>query len=464
MILSGGGSLGAYQVGVLEVLERAGLKPAIVVGLSVGAINAVVWTAHGLTTGTLERTWSRLGAAQIGMRWTSLAVRLFGLFLAVLAGVEIVLTVLGSRELSVARLLWRGVSAGATPTSALFDALGWVLVGAAGYLLAHAAREIEEWISHLSVRAAGRLWSRWFGRALLAGAALHLATWLAGWPWPQRFSATVLVGGGLVWILYRRGRGGDLLRRILVRALPESGGRGLFTGLTRLRLIDHLVAAGDPHRLVDGSVHLMLNALALDSGRMCYFINWPDPGPALRETLARSLSDFEVLGTPSEVVRAAAASSAIPVLFHPVRIEGREFVDAGLFSSGALHAAIADGADALLVVLMSPAELPGRGRAERHLLEVGGWLLELGNWRDLRTELLTLPPPWSRAGDPARICVVEPREPLPARMLRFDPRDTQRLMRRGAEDAREALERAGWLEPEPARAGGPHAGVGGAPR
>ena len=177
-----------------------------------------------------------------------------------------------------------------------------------------------------------------------------------------------------MWILYRRGRGGDLLRRILVRALPESGGRGLFTGLTRLRLIDHLVAAGDPRRLVDGSVHLMLNALALDSGRMCFFINWPDPGPALRETLARSLSDFEVLGTPSEVVRAAAASSAIPVLFHPVRIEGREFVDAGLFSSGALHAAIADGADALLVVLMSPAELPGRGRAERHLLEVGGWL------------------------------------------------------------------------------------------
>ena len=39
-VLAGGGSLGAMQVGMLDVLLAAGLQPDFVVGTSVGAINA----------------------------------------------------------------------------------------------------------------------------------------------------------------------------------------------------------------------------------------------------------------------------------------------------------------------------------------------------------------------------------------------------------------------------------------
>ena len=39
-VFSGGGSLGAIQVGILRVLLAYGLKPDLVVGASVGAINA----------------------------------------------------------------------------------------------------------------------------------------------------------------------------------------------------------------------------------------------------------------------------------------------------------------------------------------------------------------------------------------------------------------------------------------
>jgi len=190
--------------------------------------------------------------------------------------------------------------------------------------------------------------------------------------------------------------------------------------------------------------------MALDTGRMCYFVNWPDPSPEFRDALARDLADLEVVTHPEPVIRAATASSAIPILFRPVTIGGRDFVDAGMFSSHALHAAIADGADALLVVLMSPAMFPRGGAAERHLFEVGSWLLEVGNWRDLRTELHTLPAPWSRDGQPARVCVVEPHDPLPGRMLRFDPADAAELMRRGEADAWAALGHAGWVVSRPA--------------
>jgi len=40
LLLQGGGALGAYEVGVLKALETAALRPAIMVGVSVGAINA----------------------------------------------------------------------------------------------------------------------------------------------------------------------------------------------------------------------------------------------------------------------------------------------------------------------------------------------------------------------------------------------------------------------------------------
>ncbi len=40
-VLAGGGSLGAVEVGMLQVLLEAGISPDLVVGASAGAINGV---------------------------------------------------------------------------------------------------------------------------------------------------------------------------------------------------------------------------------------------------------------------------------------------------------------------------------------------------------------------------------------------------------------------------------------
>jgi hypothetical protein len=84
------------------------------------------------------------------------------------------------------------------------------------------------------------------------------------------------------------------------------------------------------------------------------------------------------------------------------------------------------------------------------VVALGGRLLELANWRDLQTELRHLPPGWSREGTPARVCVVEPTEPLPTSPLEFDPARAAVLIETGRRDARAALERAGWIEAAPA--------------
>jgi NTE family protein len=62
-VLSGGGSLGAVQVGMLQALTARGVQPDLLVGTSAGALNAAYVAGHGVS-GTclddLEAIWSGL--------------------------------------------------------------------------------------------------------------------------------------------------------------------------------------------------------------------------------------------------------------------------------------------------------------------------------------------------------------------------------------------------------------------
>ena len=66
-VFSGGGSLGAIQVGMLRVLLSYGLKPDFVVGASVGAINASYFASapDAECVARLEQIWSGLLRADI---------------------------------------------------------------------------------------------------------------------------------------------------------------------------------------------------------------------------------------------------------------------------------------------------------------------------------------------------------------------------------------------------------------
>ncbi len=67
LVLSGGGLLGAVQVGVLKALFQGGLRPSMVVGTSVGALNGAVVAFQpdlvGITE--LEAVWRDLRASRV---------------------------------------------------------------------------------------------------------------------------------------------------------------------------------------------------------------------------------------------------------------------------------------------------------------------------------------------------------------------------------------------------------------
>ncbi len=54
-VLSGGGSRGALQVGALYALHEAGIQPDLLIGASIGAVNATFLALNGLSRASLDR-------------------------------------------------------------------------------------------------------------------------------------------------------------------------------------------------------------------------------------------------------------------------------------------------------------------------------------------------------------------------------------------------------------------------
>jgi len=65
-VLSGGGPLGAIQVGMLRALAEHPIRPDLIVGVSAGAINgALVASDPEGAAGRLDATWSALDREQV---------------------------------------------------------------------------------------------------------------------------------------------------------------------------------------------------------------------------------------------------------------------------------------------------------------------------------------------------------------------------------------------------------------
>src|SRR6516225_5478989 len=61
-VFQGGGALGAYQAGVAEALDAAGIAPDWLVGTSIGAINATLMAGNAPADriAALRNFWSRV--------------------------------------------------------------------------------------------------------------------------------------------------------------------------------------------------------------------------------------------------------------------------------------------------------------------------------------------------------------------------------------------------------------------
>lgn len=67
-VLSGGGARGALQAGALRALLEADIRPDLLVGTSIGAVNAAYLAVHGISLDTVDRliaTWHEAAGADL---------------------------------------------------------------------------------------------------------------------------------------------------------------------------------------------------------------------------------------------------------------------------------------------------------------------------------------------------------------------------------------------------------------
>src|SRR5690349_4381307 len=67
-VLSGGASLGAIQVGMVRALADEGIRPDLIVGTSVGAVNGAFLAARGCSRPAIDElaaVWLRIGRGRV---------------------------------------------------------------------------------------------------------------------------------------------------------------------------------------------------------------------------------------------------------------------------------------------------------------------------------------------------------------------------------------------------------------
>lgn len=80
VVFSGGATLGSFEAGVIDSLARVGFRPSLLVGTSIGALNAAFWAYHPAPDvgAALHAAWRSGAEAGIFPRWPgSMLLKLF---------------------------------------------------------------------------------------------------------------------------------------------------------------------------------------------------------------------------------------------------------------------------------------------------------------------------------------------------------------------------------------------------
>ena len=227
VVLSGGGAYGAYEAGVLRTLTAVGLQPAVVAGVSVGALNGVAWVAHAGDTGPLEQAWRTLRPERLGIRWAMLVLRGAGGFLIVLGAMEALLVLAGYPVNVVAeRLSSLRQFGGYLRATDTIEFLAWVLIATLGGVLVSLAPRLDDTISQGTLSGPPERMEHMLAAIVICAGALYVLVAALGLPWPLRLHFVAWTIALLGWLSLRAAPLRTAVGRLWLRLTPETGGRG----------------------------------------------------------------------------------------------------------------------------------------------------------------------------------------------------------------------------------------------
>jgi len=191
--------------------------------------------------------------------------------------------------------------------------------------------------------------------------------------------ATVVLVGGAVWALFRS-RISLLSHKLLQSPLRP----GLFPNYERTRFLRERISE---QGLRASPIRVVMTVSNLDTGDERFFVNKPtaelerDPGADvafIREKLEQA----------DDLIKCVVASSAFPMAYEPVEMQGRLWSDGALVAKQPIFPAIRLGADVLFLLMVEPAtEIAPRIKT---FLDVGIRAFDILMSRNLQADLRIL--------------------------------------------------------------------------
>jgi predicted acylesterase/phospholipase RssA len=386
VVLSGGGARGAYEAGVLLAFQDAQLPTHIIAATSVGSINAASYAAHSETlvgnAESLVESWSAVTPPAVGIDWFR--------YILVLGGLTAMTA--GFGNLAREWLNEKDVFIHLTQPKLTWFVLG--LTGAA-FLYFH---DHVSYMWHVTRNyLANRQWKPDRKKALrsLAGnlivlicllmfarvAHLHLAaleilyvdtfTGLMG-------LAAVMFSIALLFLFRNRI---SLYSHLFLR-LPLR--TGLFPNFERTRFLRERIPA---ERMRRSPIKVIMTAAQVNEGTERCFTNFDLAALAHARGVDPTFVTREVASV-SDLLLAVIASSAFPIVYETVPLQGTMFTDGGIVSNQPIRPAIRLGADVLFLVMVEPRS-QRRGEIKT-FLDLGVRAIDILMSQNLRTDLRIL--------------------------------------------------------------------------
>ncbi len=385
-VLSGGGARGAYEVGALLAFQDAALPTHILAASSVGSVNAASYAAHSTTTvgeaESLLAAWSDLTPPVVGIEWTKYGWVLAGLIAA---------------SAGFGNLIRYELSANGFDLRLHDPALTWLFLGLAGVVVLVSYDQLP-YIGYVIRSLLGRTHTKPDGKKAVRSALVNVMVWgflllafhslYIGDALYELFrshpQAGFLTLGGVALMLAIGARFRARLNAELFRLLRLPIRTGLFANFERARFFRQRISL---EALRNSPMRVVFTATDLDTGVAGFFCNKTCEELARDPGIDPRFVANEVT-LPDDLMRAILASSALPIVYEPLKVGERLYVDGAMVTNQPIRPAVRLGADVLFLIMMDART--SRRSEIKTFIDVGLRALDILLAQNLVTDLKIL--------------------------------------------------------------------------
>ena len=385
-VLAGGGARGAYEAGALLAMQDAGVPTELITATSVGAINGASFAAHadgGVGNAEpLVNAWLELTPPAVGIEWTRYTWMIGGALATAFGIVNLTYYLVDSGgyhiHLHHPALAWSSLCLAGLSVLLLYDQIPYA------YYVARRLWRGSNWRPvprRLGISIAGNLLVLGFLVAIVE--SLHAHTEFSELLYAKPLLVALVLAGLFV------------LQRLRVRAHHHVGhfwGRllrlpfhtGIFTNFERIRFLRRYIPV---ERLRGSAIRMVLTATDLETGAPRYFTN-TDPAAFQGEGGVDEKFVTRELVRLDDLMPAIIASSALPIVYEPLTIDGHLHGDGAIVGSQPIRPAVRLGADVLLLISM---ESPGLEKEPvKTFVDVGLRALDILMQRNVQDDVTLL--------------------------------------------------------------------------